>query len=265
MYQGDRLRQKLRAEYLNAIRQIILEPAQQNMATYLSQVKENEQRLKANFATPQAQKNPVGPNSQVVNTTQSFAQPSVSHPQDAYNALKAYLMLSNRDYLESAHLTDQVTRFWRPWLLAHMGQKPDINQKAEQILAYMGSLIDDPQFPQLSSDPQLVDQTRQVLVSVIQGMSARDRVYNEIKMRAAVRYPSLTVVQIIGDKNRQLMSGSYALPGMFTQKAWDEYIQQAIETAANQPTETRDWVLNTKQSDDLSFSASPEQIRKQLT
>lgn len=265
LYQGDRLRQKLRAEYLNAIRQIILEPAQQNMANYLSQVKQNEERLKANYATPQAQKNQVGANSQVASTTQTFAQPSVSHPQDAYNALKAYLMLSNRDYLESAHLTDQVTRFWRPWLLAHMGQKPDINQKAEQILAYMGSLIDDPQFPQLNSDPQLVDQTRQVLVSVIQGMSARDRVYNEIKMRAAVRYPALTVVQIIGDKNRQLMSGSYALPGMFTQKAWDEYIQQAIETAANQPTETRDWVLNTKQSDDLSFSASPEQIRKQLT
>ncbi|MDT1908482.1 ImcF-related family protein, partial [Acinetobacter baumannii] len=90
-------------------------------------------------------------------------------------------------------------------------------------------------------------------------------VYNEIKMRAAVRFPALTVNQIVGDANKNIVLGSYALPGVFTQKAWNEYVEKAIEEAADKPTDTKDWVLNSRQSDDLTFSGSPEQIRKQLT
>ena len=138
-------------------------------------------------------------------------------------------------------------------------------QKAEQILSYAMTLSNDQQFPVLDADSQLVDQTRQVLLSVVRGMPARDRVYNEIKMRAAVRFPALTVGQIVGENNKAVVLGGYALPGVFTQKAWTDYIQQAIDDAANKPTDTKDWVLNSRQSDDLTFSGSPEQIRKQLT
>jgi type VI secretion system protein ImpL len=53
----------------------------------------------------------------------------------------------------------------------------------------------------------VVDQTRQVLLSVIRGMPARDRVYNEIKMRAAVRFPAVTVGQIVGEQNRAIVLG----------------------------------------------------------
>ena len=55
------------------------------------------------------------------------------------------------------------------------------------------TLAGDPKFPVLSSVSLVVDQTRQVLLSVVRGMPARDRVYNELKMRAAVRYPALTI------------------------------------------------------------------------
>ncbi len=63
-------------------------------------------------------------------------------------------------------------------------------QQAEKILSYAMTLAHQDDFPVLESDAQMVDQTRQVLLSVIQGMPARDRVYNEIKMRAAVRFPA---------------------------------------------------------------------------
>lgn len=49
-------------------------------------------------------------------------------------------------------------------------------------------------------------------------MPARDRVYNEIKMRAAVRFPALTVNQIVGDANKNIVLGSYALPGYLLKK-----------------------------------------------
>lgn len=261
LYQGNDLREKLKTEYLNGIRQIVLEPSQQNMAQFLQRVKGNEATLKDNHVNVDVQ--------QVAGArpTQTNLEPSDANPQDAYNALKAYLMMSNPQYMEAGHLSDQVTRFWRSWLDANRGQMPrgEMIQKAEQVLTYAMTLANDQKFPKLNSDSQLVDQSRQVLLSVMKGMPARDRVYNEIKMRAAVRYPAVTTAQIVGEPNRAVVLGSYALPGVFTQKAWSEYVEKAIDDAANSPTDSRDWVLNSNQSDDLTFSGSPDQIRKQLT
>ncbi|TCB70466.1 type VI secretion system membrane subunit TssM [Acinetobacter sp. ANC 4216] len=258
LYQGDTLREKLQSEYLAGIRQLLLQPTQQNIAQYLQRIKTNEATLKANHVN-------VTINQGVKN--QQYLEPSETNPQDAYNALKAYLMLSNSQYMDSSHLGDQLTRFWRPWLDANRGQVPrgEIIQKAEQILSYSLALANDQKFPILEADPLLVDQTRQVLLAVIRGMPARDRVYNEIKMRAAVRYPAVTIKQIVGENNQNTVLGSYALPGMFTYKAWQEYVEKAIDDASNRPTDSKDWVLNITQSDDLTLSGSSDQIRKQLT
>jgi type VI secretion system protein ImpL len=259
LYQGNAVREKLKAEYLKGIRQIVLQPAQQNLTQYLQRVKSNEATLRENHVNVRL--------NQAVQTKQPYLEPSDTNPQDAYNALKAYLMLSNPQYRESSHLSDQVTRFWRSWLDSNRGQmeRGDMIQKAEQILSYAMTLANDPLFPRMDSDAQLVDQTRQILMSVSTGIPARDRVYNEIKMRASVRFPALTVKQIIGEAGQSTMLGSYALPGIFSYQAWDSYVKDAIEQAANSPTDSKDWVLNMNQSDDLSFSGSPEQIRKQLT
>ncbi len=257
LYQGNQLRDSLKAEYLKGIKQIVLTPTQQNIAQYLQRVKNNEATLKANHVNVEIKQ---------VAKTQQYLEPSDSNPQDAYNALKAYLMMSNPEYMDSSHLSDQVSRFWRSWLDTNRGQMPrgEMIQDAEKILSYAMTLANQDGFPILETDAQVVDQTRQVLLSVIRGMPARDRVYNEIKMRAAVRFPAVTVGQIVGEQNRNIVLGSYALPGVFTQKAWDEYVEKAIDDAANKPTDSKDWVLNSRQSDDLTFSGSPEQIRKQL-
>lgn len=259
LYEGKAIREQLKAEYLKGIRQIILSPTQQNIAQYLQRVKNNQEILKANHVNVEIQQT-------AQNKTQQYLEASDTNPQDAYNALKAYLMMSNPQYMDASHLSDQVTRFWRSWLDANRGQMPrdQMIRKAEEVLSYAMTLANDPKFPILESDAQLVDQVRQVLLSVVRGMPARDRVYNEIKMRATVRYPALTVAQIVGDKNKTVVLGGYALPGIFTQKAWDEYISQAIDEVTNKPTDSKDWVLNSAQSDDLTFSGSPDQIRKQL-
>ena len=258
LYQGNELYEKLKVEYLKGIQQIVLAPSQQNMAQYLQRVKNNEATLKENHVNVQIQQTTVA--------KPQYLEPSDTNPQDAYNALKAYLMLSNPQYRDASHLSDQITKFWRSWLDTNHGQMPrgEMIQKAEQILTYAMTLANDQYFPVLESDPQLVDQTRQVLTSVVRGMPARDRVYNEIKMRAAVRFPALTVSQIVGESNKTVLLGGYALPGVFTQKAWNDYVSQAIDDAANKSTDTKDWVLNITQSDDLTFSGSPDQIRKQL-
>lgn len=258
LYQGNELREKLKTEYLQGVQQIVLQPAQQNMAQYLQRVKANEETLKANHANVEIK---------LVANQQKYLEPSDSNPQDAYNALKAYLMMSNPEYREAGHLSDQVTRFWRPWLDANRGNlaRGQMLKDAEQILSYAMTLANDAKFPNLEADTLVVDQSRQVLLSVVRGMPARDRVYNEIKMRAAVRFPALTVKQMVGENNQAVVLGSYALPGVFTQKAWAEYVETTIDEVSNRPTDSKDWVLNSTQSDDLTFSGSPDQIRKQLT
>ena len=258
LYQGNELRDKLKVEYLKGVKQIVLQPTQQNIAQYLQRVKGNETTLKANHVNVEVKQ---------VAKNQQYLEPSETNPQDAYNALKAYLMISNAQYMDASHLSDQVTRFWRSWLDSNRGQMPrgEMIQKAEQILSYSMTLTNDHQFPVLEADSLVVDQARQVLLSVIRGMPARDRVYNEIKMRAAVRYPAVTVKQLVGGNSQNTVLGSYALPGIFTYKAWSDYVEKAIDEAANRPTDGKDWVLNSTQSDDLTFSGSPDQIRKQLT
>jgi type VI secretion system protein ImpL len=259
LYQGQQIREKLQAEYLKGIEQLVLQPSQQNIAEYLQRVKSNAAVLKENHIHVQ-----IHPTAQV---QQLALEPSDQSPQDAYNALKTYLMLSNRKSIDSSHLSDQLTRFWRTWLDQHRGQLPraEMLQKAEQLLSYAMTMTGSSLFPQLDSDTVLVEQTRQVLTAMTTGVSARDRVYNDIKMRASVRFPVLTIKQMVGENAQTTMLGSYALPGFYSYQAWNEYVQPAIETAAQSPTESKDWVLNTSQSDDLSFSGSPEQIRRQLT
>jgi type VI secretion system protein ImpL len=107
------------------VKQIVLAPSQQNIAQYLQRVKGNEQTLKQNHVNVEIKQ---------ASSTQIASEPSDTNPQDAYNALKAYLMMSNPQYMDASHLSDQVTRFWRSWLDANRGQMPrgEMIQKAEK-------------------------------------------------------------------------------------------------------------------------------------
>src|SRR5690606_24210890 len=100
---------------------------------------------------------------------------------------------------------------------------------------------------------------------VIKGMPARERVYAEIKARAATRYAPVTVVRLVQESDRQLIAGSHAVSGAFTREAWDGHVKDAIRDAANQALQTTDWVLKTASADDLTLEGSPEQIQKALT
>src|SRR5690606_724977 len=89
LYQGNELRDKLKAEYLKGVKQIVLQPTQQNIVQYLQRVKSNETTLKANHVSVEIKQ---------VAKNQQYLEPSETNPQDAYNALKAYLMMSNAQY-----------------------------------------------------------------------------------------------------------------------------------------------------------------------
>ena len=260
LYQGDKLKDKLLTEYYNGISIIVLAPTKQNIEQFLTEVNTNTDELEV-----RTEDSTTDDAAEAV-TNDAYIQSDPTDVEDAYNALKAYLMLGNHDNLETSHLSDQMTRFWRNWLEANRADMPrdKMIRQAERILSFTLSHADDPAFPLIQNDLGLVDKTRTNLSKVSKGQPARDRVYSEIKMRSSARFPSVTVAQITQDTNSEALLGSYVISGTFTKQAWDSFVSDEIDKAATTRVVADDWVLATSSQNDLTLTGSPEQIRQYL-
>lgn len=269
LYQGDRIEQRLLTEYYRGVKQLMLDPVAQNLASFLKEVDAHPDQLTPLTRAPESGAVPVSTRSGALSQpSQSglYSDASPTNVQDAYNALKTYLMLSDKRHLEAAHLTDQLARFWRGWLESNRGNMPrdEMIRSAERMITFYLARVSDDDWPMIDANLSLVDQTRENLRHVVRGMPARQRVYEEIKARASTRFAPMTVARIVGDNNTSLVAGSYAIPGTFTRDAWFQYVQPAIREAATKELQAKDWVLNTASQDDLTLEGSPEQIQKAL-
>jgi type VI secretion system protein ImpL len=264
LYQGQALETKLRAEYLAGLQEVMLKPAANAIAAYLTEVNANAAQLQP--LERNADGSPTPSRVVPVDATGVYAAASSTNVSDAYNALKTYIMLGDRSRVENAHMSDQLTRFWRGWLDANRGSMPreQLIRSAERILSFALTQVTAPDFPELQTNLALLDTTRENLRRVVKGMPARERVYAEIKTRAATRYPPMTVARLVEDIDKDIVAGSYAIPGTFTKEAWHGFIEDAIEQAATKETKADDWVLKSTLQDDLTLEGSPEQIRKAL-
>lgn len=262
LYQGDRIEAKLREEYFGGMRQLMLTPVSDKLEKYLAEVIAHRGELRPPSLASADNK----PDAQADNGTYREVSPTDS--EDAYNALKTYLMLGDRSRAEASHLNDQLTRFWRGWLEAHRGSmsRESMARAATRLMAFYVSQSAQPTWPQIDPKLSLVDDSRQALTQVMKGTPAVDRVYATIKSRAATRFPQVTVASLLEqDKANTLVAGSHIIPGTFTRRAWDEYIKDAIKQAANEQFSTTDWVLEATVQKDLTLAGSPEHVEQELT
>ena len=268
LYQGDVLNRKLREEYFNGVREVMLKPVSQSLESFLAEVNNGAGQLQpmAKPVTASAAPSGTTDSAAVNNSATQFKDASPSSAEDAYNALKTYLMLTDKSKAEPAHLNDQLTRFWRVWLDSNRGAMPreQMIRSAERMITFYLAQVSDPAWPQMEGKLALIDQTRDNLRRVVRGMPARERVYADVKARAATRFPSMTVARIVGEQDKDLVLGSYAIPGTFTRAAWEGFVQEAFKEAANKELQSADWVLKTSARDDLTLEGSPEQIQKSL-
>jgi type VI secretion system protein ImpL len=279
LYQGEAIQAHLKAEYFQGLQALMLEPTTQAIAAYLSDVNAHADQLQPLQRSPEA--DAAAPVAAAASTASAdpaasapppaqataYTRASATNVAEAYNALKAYLMLGDRTRLEPGHMSDQLTRFWRGWLEANRGNMPreQLIQSAERLMAHAITRMADPAFPQQSLNLSLLDTTRDNLRKVVKGMPARERIYAEIKARAATRYAPMTVARLVAEQDRELVAGSHAISGAFTREAWQGYVKEAISQAAHNETQSTDWVLKTNARDDLTLEGSPEQIQKALT
>lgn len=254
LYQGDNIRAKLMKEYYHGMQQVMLDPTVSSLEGYLGQVVAERDKL--------GQGTQAAAESEVL-----YQNASPTSTNDAYNALKTYLMLGNRKQVESAHLSQQLTLFWRNWLDANRGQmsREDMVRAAEKLMNFYVAQSADPGWPQIQNKVTLVSDSRQALTKVMKGQPAMQRVFAQIKARAGARFPTVTVDSLVGEeRNGRLITGSYAISGAFSRKAWEDYVKDAINEAANTQLSTTDWVLDTTEQSDLSLAGSPEHISREL-
>ena len=267
LYQGAEIEAKLREEYFNGAKQVLLEPAAQAIEAYLTEVGANPSRLKAMGRAPESAAASATAPSTASRAGGRYVDASVEDAGDAYNALKTYLMLAEREHKEPVHMAEQLTRFWRGWLDNNRGSMPRerLMQSAERMIGFTTANALDPAFPLLTNKLALVDQLREVLREQRRGLKGVERVYADVKARADTRFPAMTVSRILADADKEVVAGSHAIPGAFTREAWDGFIAAAFKEAATKELQSADWVLRTAARDDLTLEGSPEQIQKQLT
>jgi type VI secretion system protein ImpL len=263
LYQGELLERKLREEYFSGVREVMLKPVVANVETLLSEMNAHAAELQAPGATPPAS----AATSAAVAPGRQYQEASATNVDDAYNALKSYLMLADKSHAEPSHLNDQLTRYWRGWLENNRGamQREQMIHSAERLMTFYLAQMADPSWPRIDLKLALVDQSRENLKRVVRGMPARERVYADIRARANTRFAAMTVARIVGEQDQSLVTGSYAVPGAYTREAWEKFVQNAFSDAATRELQSADWVLKSAARDDLTLEGSPEQIQKGLT
>ena len=269
LYQGEYLERKLREEYFSGLKEVMLIPITRTLESFLKEVNTGADKLQqkgnpqqsstissAGATTPAAARN----------STTQFKDASPANAEEAYNALKTYLMLGKKLHPEPSHLNDQLTRFWRVWLENNRNDMPreKMNRIVGRMIPFYLRQINDPLWQLVESNDQLVEQTRNSLKRVKSGMPARERVYADIKARAATSFKGINVAGIVGEDDKDLVQGSHEIQGTFTREAWEKFVQNAIKEAATKREPGKDLVLDTSSVNDLSFVGSPEQIQKEL-
>lgn len=201
-------------------------------------------------ARPQAAALPPGPN----------------RLEDGYNALKTYLMLKQKERMEISHLSDQIPKYWRPWLNANKGKgnQEEINRLAERIVAFYVSQIGEGDLPLIENREDLVGQAREVLRGAFRRLSAAERVYNELKARANTQFAPITVGRMLNSRDLDLIAGSSTLPGAFTREAWEKYFRAAIGDASKGEIRGDDWVLASTSLENLGKDGNLERNRQEL-
>lgn len=186
--------------------------------------------------------------------------------EDSYNALKTYLMLHERGRMDVAHLSDQIPRYWRAWLEANKGNAPmeEINRLAERVVAFYVAQIREADLPTIDNRANLVADVRDMLRSAMHKLSAKERVYNELKARANTEFPSMTVGRMLNNADLTTVIGSHAVPGAFTREAWEKYMRNAIGEASRGEVKGDDWVLASATQENLGKNGDVERNRKEL-
>lgn len=196
-------------------------------------------------------------------TTMSPSDPNrVKAINTSYDVLKSYLMLGTPEKTDGLYLRDFATRTW---------QAPNTIEVSEwqklmpELVMFWGNAIHQRPEIAVQSSKQLIKDVRQILINQIGVQNAENTIYQAILLRASQNYANLTLAALLGDiDGRMLFTSNDELSGIFTRKAWEDFIKKEIASAAKSRQEQIDWVLSDG-AQVMTSSISPDVLREHLT
>ncbi|MDI2590461.1 ImcF-related family protein [Pseudomonas sp. 681] len=186
----------------------------------------------------------------------------VEHAHDAYNQLKAYLMMARPEKTDAALLVKTLSDI-EP---RRAGISPGLWQSlAPNLWQFYGEHLAENPAWRIEADPRLVAQVRQVLLGQLGQRNAEASLYQQLLDEAANHYSDVGLQQLVGDTDAPaLFSSDASVPGVFTRQAWEGQVRHAIDAIAEARREEIDWVLSDKPTD-IDTRLSPDQLRERLT
>jgi type VI secretion system protein ImpL len=186
----------------------------------------------------------------------------VERSRDAYEQLKAYLMMAHPEKADPDFLA-KVLGNTEP---ERAGVSPGLWQGFSPNLwrFYAEQLAAHPDW-RIEADSTLVAQARQVLLGQMGQRNAETSLYKKVLDAAANHSPALSLQQMVGDTEASALFASKAsVPGVFTRQAWEGQVRQAIGDIAEARREQIDWVLSDRPGD-IAAELTPDVLRERLT
>lgn len=185
-----------------------------------------------------------------------------SRAEEAHAQLKAYLMMARPEKADPAFLARVLTgeETVRPGVTSGLWQDLSPNLWA----FYAQHLAAHPEW-RTQTEPSLVFQARQVLLSQLGQRNGMASLYQQVIDRASNNYAAITLKNMVGETDASMLFDTpNSVPGMFTRRAWEGQLRQAIDEVAEARREEIDWVLSDQQNT-IDSDLKPEVLKAQLT
>ncbi|MCP3723461.1 type VI secretion protein VasK [Paraburkholderia sp. CNPSo 3272] len=180
---------------------------------------------------------------QLVQLSQVRADEQQSHDaqQQAYNRLKAYLMLATPARTDAPFLKAQMLAVWAAVAGMRTGEWLDTSQ---QLAGFWSDHLKAHPEWRINASMPLVTQMRSTLVNQI-GLAASDDVlYQRVLDEARGKYADVSLAMLLaGADAHGLFTTAQTVPGTFTRAAWEGVIEKAIDDAVKGRHVEGDWVL----------------------
>lgn len=182
--------------------------------------------------------------------------------RDAYNWLKALLMLSRPEKMDAGFFTSTVMTLWP----LRDGVTPGVWQyEGPRQLAFLTQNL--PSHPdwKITADPQLVAATRSALLRLIGQRNAESALYQKMLAQVSHNYADMRLSDMTGATDAaRLFTTDEVVPGMFTRQAWDGAVQPAIDKVVSERRDEIDWVLSDNKHP-ATADISPDALKARLT
>ncbi|HEX7933138.1 MAG TPA: ImcF-related family protein [Paraburkholderia sp.] len=168
-------------------------------------------------------------------------QQSHAVQQQAYNRLRAYLMLATPVRTDASFLKTQMLDVWPAPAGMRAGEWLDVSQQLAGF--WSGHLKAHPGW-RTDVSQTLVTQMRSTLVNQI-GLAASDDVlYQRVLDQARGKYADVSLATLLaGTDSHGLFATTQTVPGVFTRAAWEGVVEKAVDDAVKEQRVEGDWVL----------------------